>query len=437
MSDIHQEWKELRQKNGDFINHLDGEVAKLDKKQVELKRVEQLQGLTDAGAFAMQFVAPPPFNCCQDDRDILKALNKAQADRIKSLEDAIIAYKEQKQVDLAVKKDLDEKLDKAAADYKALWVENDRLKSQLASEKEDRRKDRVEAARRDAASENEKDRLTRTIRDLEERNKTLRERLANVNESLKRSIQESNKNQEWAAYLDNRRRLQAKELKRLQDIVNTPNGSCSAYTQQGMQSKIAKQAAEIKRLTEENEILKDGYSDQTKQISGLLAAQATLKLEIETLHKALDIAAKDADENFERGKIKGMKEIWKELVNCYDGRQMSENNKIFGYHTVGEILMNLSPTWFINRAEEYHKQEEKKASDIQIGDEVEIFDKFCPDDDPHSDIGIVVAVDSDGHSFAVVGPKFEGCFDETDIQSGIVKKTGQHFDSIPLNYFSE
>lgn len=418
MSDIHQEWRELREKNGNFINHLDGEVAKIEKKQVELKRREQMQDMTDAGAFAMHFVAPPPFNCCQDDRDILKALNKAQADRIEHLEDEITAYKKQQDVDLAIKKDLDEKLDKATADYLALLVERDNLMDTIS-------------------------RMEKTIRDLDERNGTLRERLSNTNASLKRSIQENSKLQSDAAYLRTIRANQANEIERLQSIVNAPNGSCSAYTQQGMQSKIAKQAAEIKRLTEMNERL-SGANDE---LSGRYEAQKVntsyargeikrLTDENKQLHNALDIAAKDADANFERGKIKGMEEIWDELKDCYDGRPLGENQKIFGYHTVGEIVDNLSPTWFINRAEEYHEQEKKEARDIKIGDEIEIFDQFCPDDDPHSDIGIVIAIDKDHPCFAVIGPKFEGCFDETDIDAGIAKKTGRHFDTIPLDYLA-
>lgn len=359
MGDINQEWKELRMKNGNFINHLDGEIAKIEKekKQVELKKAELLQDLTDAGAFTMQFVAPPPFNCCQDDRDILKALNKAQADRIEHLEDEIVAYKKQQDVDLAIKKDLDEKLDKATADYRALWVKNEDLKHQLAGAK----------AQCENTVENR-----RRISELSQEVINLREQQKNAAKSYARLATERNN---------------------------------LAETVSKMQSNIAKQAAEIKRLTEEN-----------KQ-----------------LHNALDIAAKDADANFERGMIKGMEKIWNELKDAYANRTLTENKKIFGYATVGDIVDNLSPTWFINKAEEYHEQQ---AKDIQIGDEVEIFDEFCPDDDPHSDIGIVIAIDKDHPCFAVIGPNFESCFDETDIEDGNVRKTGQHFDSIPLAYFA-
>lgn len=373
MSDIHQEWRELRQKNGDFICHLDGEVAKLKKEQVELKQDKQMQDLADAGAFAMQFVAPPPFNCCQDDRDILRGINNDLAKRNTQLEDQIAAYKEQLQVDLAVKKDLDEKLDKAAADYKALWVENTQLKERVTN-------------------------------------------CNNVNAALRQRNNE------------------------LREIASSQYGLYSYHVQQGMQSKIAKQAAEIKRLTEENERLKHdnkalakGFADQAKLSVDFLSGQKTLKHEIKTLQGALDIAAKDADANFERGEIKGMKEIWKELVDCYAGRPTGENQKIFGYYSVGDILMNLSPTWFMYKAREYHEQKEKEACDIKLGDEVEIFDQ-C--DHSLSDIGIVIAMEKDEPCFAVIGPQFEACFTAIDINAGNVKKTGRHFDTIPLDYLA-
>ena len=385
MSDIHQEWKELREKNGNFINHLDGEMAKIEKKQVELKRREQTQNLADAGAFAMRFVAPPPFNCCQDDRDILKALNKAQADRIEHLEEEILARKEQQQIDLAVKKDLDEKLDKATADYRALWVERDNL-AETAS------------------------RMDKTIRDLDERNGTLRERLAQINASLKRSIQENSKLRSDAAYIDKMRKAQEKEIKRLE-------------------KEVGELKEENKRLKCDNKALAEGLSDQTRCAIDLMSAREALKHEIETLHGALDIAAKDADANFERGKIKGMEEIWDKLKDAYANRTLAENEKIFGYPTVGKILDNLSPTWFINKAEELH------AKDIHIGDEV-IANNPVSSDDPDYNIGIVTSVDEDHRCFAVIGPNFEGCFDETDILSGNVKKTGNHYDSIPLDYLT-
>lgn len=300
MSDIHQEWADLRKKNGEFICHLDGEMNK---------------------------------------QHILEAQCQAQADRIKYLEDQIRAYKEQQKIDLAVKKDLDEKLDKATADCRALWVEKDRLKGQLSHEK----------AERDNLADTVT-KMDKTIRDLNERNSNLRARLADKNSDL-------------------------------DELYQT-----------------------INELTEQNKNLRD----------------------------ALVQAAKDAEVNFNNGRINGMKETWDELRGVYSARSMCENEDIFGYRTVGEILYNLSPTWFINRAKEYHEEEKK----IHIGDEVEIFNTSCPDDNPHSDIGIVIAIDESNPCFNVIGSKFEGCFNETNIKSGRVKKTGKHFDSVPLDYLA-
>jgi len=263
---------------------------------------------------------------------IEKAISEAKDGRIRYLEDQILAYKEQQKVDLAVKKDLDEKLDKVTADYRALWVENNRLKDQLANEKSER--DNLA----DIATK-----LEKKVRDLDERNNNLRERLASTNARLKISIQ--------------------KEAE---------------------------------------------------------------------LRSAIDQAINVSENDFNRGRIKGMEEIWDELRAAYSGRGMGKNQEIFGYGTVGEIVQNLSPTWFINRAEEYHEEEKK----IHIGDEVEIFDTSCPDDDQHSDIGIVIAIGEDNPCFTVIGQNFKACLNETDIESGRVKKTGKHFDSVPLDYLA-
>lgn len=411
MSDIHQEWRELRQKNGDFLCHLDGEMAKIEKKQVELKRHEQMQDMGDAGAFAIELKYQ--LNCCQDDRDILKALDKAQADRIKILEEELLAYKEQRQIDLAVKKELDEKLDKAAADYKALWVESDNLRDTIS-------------------------RMEKTIRDLDERNGTLRESLAQTNASLKRSIQERSGLQSTVDYIRSVRKSQAKEIKRLQEIVNATNGSCSAYTQQGMQSKIAKQANEIKRLTEENEKLRNHNAKMSHMIDKLIDDASNneilyhdLWLEKNNLKIALDQSAKDAEANFERGKIKGMDEIWAALQwaqdKCEAGLQLMP---IYGYYNMADCVNSLTATAFLRKTVEW---QEKEAREIKLGDEVEIFDQY---DHSLSDIGIVVAMDKDDPCFAVIGPQFKTYFDQTDIDAGNVKKTGRHFDAITLDYLA-
>ena len=300
--------------------------------------------------------------------------------RIIGLDEEVQALRAQLKTDQMVKKDLDEKLDKAAADYKALWVENEDLKSQLAG--------------------------TNLLKQLNQAQEELAGFIAMYDKAA----------------------AEAHQAKVAKDRMG--------YSNRCMQSKIAKQSNEIKRLTEENKALRRAYDTAGKALDASLSFSELKRLteENEQLHKALELAAKDADANFERGKIKGMEEIWDELGTCYDGRPIGANQKIFGYATVGDILMNLSPTWFMNKAEEYRKQEEQLAKDIQIGDEVEVIDKdFNPD---LSDIGIVIAVYPDRRSFEVIGPKFTGCFDKADIQKGSVKKTGRHFVSIPLDYLA-
>jgi hypothetical protein len=152
------------------------------------------------------------------------------------------------------------------------------------------------------------------------------------------------------------------------------------------------------------------------------------------LKQALGTSAKDAEGNFDRGYHKGMDELWAAIREAQEKRPRVLMD-IYGQDCMHDCVSNLSAQDFAKKTMEW---EEKQAKDIQLGDEVEIFDTSTirPDEDPYSDIGIVIAVDSDGHSFAVIGPNFEGCFDTTDIQFGTVKKTGRHFDSIPLDYFA-
>lgn len=378
MGDINQEWKELRMKNGNFINHIDGELAKIEKEKKLLDEQKE-QNLADTGACAIQL------NCCLDDRDILKTINREQVDRIKNL---------------------NEKLDKAAADYQALCVENECLKRQLAGAK--------------AQCENTVENRQR-ISELSQEVIDLKEETFDLQKQLYAAKKETD---DFIAMYD-KAAAEAHQANVAKDRMGYSN-SC-------MQSKIAKQSNEIKRLIDDNIHLDEYIETLKKKLNELTEETAATKTAYKFLKQALGTSAKDAEANFERGRVKGMVEIWDELKNAYGGRPMPENEKIFGYRTVGEILDNLSPTWFMNKAEEHHKQEEKKARDIQIGDEVEIFDEF---DHDLSDVGIVIAIDKDHPCFAVIGPNFEGCFDETDIQDGNVRKTGQHFDSIPLNYFA-
>lgn len=350
MSDIHQEWRELREKNGNFINHIDGELAKIEKEKKLLD--EQKEQIFYDPMTCTYFKADP--------EEIQKKFESMRKD---------LTYKS-------------ECIDKMIADYSALIVKNANLQKQLD------------------AAQKEVDDFT---------------------------------------VMYDKAHAEAHQAKVAKDRMG--------YSNRCMQSKIAKQANEIKRLAHENvglvidmkryrneiEKLKQGHWDEMERLQN---ANAKLEHDNFQLKQALGTSAKDAEVNFNRGRIKGMEEIWYELKDAYDGRPIGENQKIFGCNTVGDMLMNLSPTWFINRAEEYHEQEDKKTKDIQIGDEVEILDPFCPNDNPHSDIGIVIVIDKDNQCFTVIGPKFEGCFDETDIDSGRVRKTGQHFDSIPLNYFA-
>lgn len=343
MSDIHQEWRELREKNGNFINHLDGEIAKIEKEKRLLN--EQKEQIFYDPMTCTYFKAGP--------EEIQKKFESMRKD---------LTYKS-------------ECIAKMTADYSALIEENTKLQKQL-----------------DAAEKEAEDLGAMFDKYYEEAHK------ANV----------------------------AKDR--------------MGYSNRCMQSKIAKQSNEIKRLTHENvdlvidskryrneiEKLKHGYCDEMERLQN---ANAKLEHDNFQLKQALGTSAKDAGANFDRGYRKGMDELWTAIRKVQDERP-SVLTDIYGQGCMYDCISNLSAQDFAKKTMEW---EDKQAKDIQLGDEVEIFDQY---DHSLSDIGIVIAIDKDNPCFAVIGPKFEGCFDMTDIDAGNARKTGRHFDSIPLDYFA-
>lgn len=339
MSDIHQEWRELREKNGNFINHIDGELAKIEKEKKLLDEQKEQ-------------IFYDPMTCTYfktDPEEIQKKFESMRKD---------LTYKS-------------ECIDKMIADYSALIVKNANLQKQLD------------------AAQKEVDDFT---------------------------------------VMYDKAHAEAHQAKVAKDRMG--------YSNRCMQSKIAKQANEIKRLTHENVGLvidmkryRNEIETLKKKLNELTEENAATKTAYKFLKQALSTSAKDAEGNFDRGYHKGMDELWAAIRKVQDERP-SVLTDIYGHGCMYDCVSNLSAQDFAKKTMEW---EEKQAKDIQIGDEVEIFDQF---DHSLSDIGIVIAIDKDNPCFAVIGPKFEGCFDETDIQNGNVIKTGQHFDSIPLDYLA-
>jgi len=409
--------------------------------------------------------------CCCQKEDALFWKNR-HIDAMKQLvqvRQENLELRKQLDIYMSIKKDLDEKLDKAAADYKALWVEHEEKISNAA---ESYAKLAIE---RNNLAETVS-RMEKTIRDLDEHNGTLRSQLAgakaqcentvenrqriselsqtviNLREEVKRRKDCGKKlSDAYTKLIEENAELQKKldsaekesdDLLAMYDKVQAEAHQAKVakdsmgYSNSCMQSKIAKQSNEIKRLTEENEKLRDHHAKMSNMIDKLNDDASDkeilyhdLWLEKNSLKKALDTAAKDAGANFDRGYRKGMDELWNALRKVQD-EPLSVLTDAYGQSCMYDCISKLSAHDFAMKTMEW---EDKKAKDIQIGDEVEIFDSH---DCSLSDIGIVIAIDKDHPCFTVIGPKFEGCFDETDIDSGRVRKTGQHFDSIPLNYFA-
>lgn len=375
MGDINQEWKELRMKNGNFINHLDGELAKIEKEKRLLN--EQKEQIFYDPVTCMYFKA--------DAEGIQKLLDKQS-----------------------------ECVAKMTADYSALVEENMEIQKQLAGEKA-QCENTVENRRR--ISE-----LSQLVIDLKEEKIDLQKQLYAAKKET----------DEFIAMYD-KAAAEAHQAKVAKDRMG--------YSNRCMQSKIAKQSNEIKRLTHENiglvidirrhkdmiDKLKQGHWDEMEELQN---ANARLEYDNFQLKQALGISAKDAEGNFDRGYHRGMDELWDAIRKAQEEHPKVLRD-IYGQGCMHDCVSNLSAQDFAKKTIEW---EEKQAKDIQIGDEVEILDIYDPD--LRGDIGIVVVADSERHYFVAVGPNFESHFDDTDIQDGNVRKTGQHFDSIPLNYFA-
>lgn len=200
------------------------------------------------------------------------------------------------------------------------------------------------------------------------------------------------------------------------DILNNAKANL-IRSNHGLQSKVAKQANEIKRLTEDlafAQNLARKYNSNNDE-----------------LRDALDQASKDAEDNFDRGYIKGLEELWAALKDVYEGRTMGKNQEIFGYHTVGEILDNLSPTWFMNR---HHTYEEKEARDIKIGDEVVIISPLGSDDSDYGIVYNIIEQTNGSKSYHIIGSGKNMALGDRAITDGSIRKTGKHYDHIPFDY---
>lgn len=285
--------------------------------------------------------------CCTDDSIFLKAISNARADRIKVLERDIQALKEQSQIDLRVKKDLDKRLDDLTADRNALYVQHLRLKSDYAT------------------------------------------------------------------------------LLHKNDILNNAKASLMEANR-GLQSKVAKQANEIKRL---NDIVESARNWLKVAEEGARQHQK-LKGDYATLSKALDQASKDAKDNFMQGYNRGMDELWAAIRYLQD-KSPSAGADICGYRDMRDCVSNLSAQDFAKKVTEW---EEKEAHDIKIGDEVIRISPFGSDD---SECFIVYSIEEKANGAIVyrsIGSGNSFSFSKEAIADGSVRKTGRRYDSIPFDY---
>lgn len=109
-----------------------------------------------------------------------------------------------------------------------------------------------------------------------------------------------------------------------------------------------------------------------------------------------------------------------------------------GYGGVnGLLLENNTPTWFMNKYHE-HKEKEKEAHDIKIGDEVVLITSLVNDDSVRGIVYNIIEAAECPKYYRMVssGSSISFTFSDNSIINGMIHKTGNHFDYIPFNYIA-
>lgn len=112
----------------------------------------------------------------------------------------------------------------------------------------------------------------------------------------------------------------------------------------------------------------------------------------------------------------GLNEAWEVVRRLYNELGLDKRVELFGYCAPREIVNALTPQEAIEKIREY-EEEQKKAAEIKIGDEV-------TDNDGWE--GVVAWIDPDGEYLIILQK------DGTALRwkKDIFKKTGRHFSQI-------
>lgn len=164
-------------------------------------------------------------------------------------------------------------------------------------------------------------------------------------------------------------------------------------------------------------------------------AMCRLRQAEENLNKALQdiaVAINETDrkpQKFQKNNDKDLHEAL-HIIAAEDGMSVSELNDAFGICSICGILLEFTPEEIIDKVNRWKAEKDKKEQELHVGDEIMVIN--------HSDKlnnRTFVIYEIDDNCYYIIEPITlykDGFFKNAYIKNQI-KKTGKHYDSIPLS----
>ena len=117
------------------------------------------------------------------------------------------------------------------------------------------------------------------------------------------------------------------------------------------------------------------------------------------------------------------------IIAAEDGMSVSELNDAFGICSVCDILLEFTPEEIIDKINQWRAKKEQKDQELHVGDEILVVNS-----DAKLNNRTFVIYEIDDNCYYVIDPITlykDGFFKNAYIENQI-KKTGKHYDSIPL-----
>ena len=164
-------------------------------------------------------------------------------------------------------------------------------------------------------------------------------------------------------------------------------------------------------------------------------AMCRLRQAEENLNKVLrDVAdaineAERKSQKFQENKDKDLREAL-HIIAAEDGMSVSELNDAFGICSVCGILLEFTPEEIIDKVNRWKAKKDKEEQELHVGDEI-----IVVNNNAKLNNRTFVIYEIDDNCYYVIEPITlykDGFFKNAYIENQI-KKTGKHYDSVPLS----